>query len=337
MLIPYIRSSSLSRYEFCPHSYFCEYNLGIRGDSNKKADKGTIVHKVLEILALLSKAKADIDDEIAGDVAFKKHDINDITTKVYKYYSSHTKHDWTKTDLADCKEWVWKVIQFNNGQFDPRKMRIQDAEQQFDIEINEPWATYEYDLKGQHFQGMLRLKGTIDLVTRPADNILEIVDWKTGRRLNWATGEEKTHAKLIDDPQLRLYHYAASKIYPWADQIFVTIFFINDGGPFSICYSKQDLPTTERMLRQKFEAVKNTDVPRLLKTWKCTKLCHYGKNTFDVPIFEFRKGQEQDVGEPMTMCAEIQYQIQKNGLQATLEKYIQPSFELNKYKEPGSV
>ena len=35
----------------CEQQYFLEYVLGYRSPSNKKADKGTIVHKVLEILA----------------------------------------------------------------------------------------------------------------------------------------------------------------------------------------------------------------------------------------------------------------------------------------------
>src|SRR5690606_34355557 len=58
----------------------------------------------------------------------------------------------------------------------------------------------------------------------------------TGRRLNWATGEEKTHEKLKDDPQLRIYHYAVSHLYPDIENIYITINFINDGGAFTICF-----------------------------------------------------------------------------------------------------
>ena len=79
----------------------------------------------------------------------------------------------------------------------------------------------------------------------------------TGRRLDWATGQEKTQEKLENDPQLRIYHYAVSHLYPEIDHIIFTIYFINDGGPFSICFDKSDIPRTEDMLRQKFEIVKN--------------------------------------------------------------------------------
>ena len=81
--------------------------------------------------------------------------------------------------------------------FDPRNRNILYPEQQFDIVINKPWAKYSYDTKDGKLEGNLAIKGTIDLITQPNKDTLEIVDWKTGRRLNWATGEEKTQEKLV--------------------------------------------------------------------------------------------------------------------------------------------
>ena len=50
--------------------YYMEYTLGWRGSSNKKADKGTIVHKALEICAVakkgLQESKRETDVKIAG-------------------------------------------------------------------------------------------------------------------------------------------------------------------------------------------------------------------------------------------------------------------------------
>jgi RecB family exonuclease len=132
--------------------------------------------------------------------------------------------------------------------------------------------------------GNLALKGTIDLITRVDDNTLEVIDWKTGKRLDWATGQEKTQAKLQNDPQLMIYHYAISKLFPQYDHIIITIYFINDGGPFSILFDKKDLIRTEEMLRQKFEQIKKIKKPRLHKTWMCSKLCHFGKSTFEEEI-----------------------------------------------------
>ena len=74
-------------------------------------------------------------------------------------------------------------------------------------------------------QGQLAIKGTIDLVTKINDDTIEVVDWKTGRRMDWATGEVKDYKKLESDPQLLLYYYAISKLYPeFPNRIMKSIF-----------------------------------------------------------------------------------------------------------------
>ena len=70
--IVYFRSSSFNCHRMCPMQYYMEYGLGWRGTSGKKADKGTIVHKVLELTALCKKALQD------GDKVFKDHEIGEI-------------------------------------------------------------------------------------------------------------------------------------------------------------------------------------------------------------------------------------------------------------------
>ena len=59
MIVTYIRSSSYNNYDFCQMQYFLTYVLGYRSDSNKKADLGTMAHKVMEILAGLKKFQQD--------------------------------------------------------------------------------------------------------------------------------------------------------------------------------------------------------------------------------------------------------------------------------------
>ena len=114
-----------------------------------------------------------------------------------------------------CKGLVDDALKYNDGQFDPRKRNVVASEPQFDIAIEEDWAKYEYKMPdGKLVEGRLAIKGTIDLVTEVDEGVIEVIDWKTGRRLNWATGEEKTYEKLLEDPQLLLYNYAISKLFP---------------------------------------------------------------------------------------------------------------------------
>jgi hypothetical protein len=323
----------------CPQQYFCEYVLGWRGSSGLKADKGTIVHKCLEVLALAKKAKQEgkkyFVDDIAGKVWTSYFDVNEIVDTVYHYYSrAFSHHNWIPKDFKDCKDWTWKALQHNDGMFDPRKLDIVDAEPHFDFEIDEPWADYEYDFEGEKVTGKLAMKGTIDLIVDSGDGVYEIIDWKTGRRLDWATGQEKTYAKLQVDPQLRIYHYAASKLYPEAKQIIVTIYFINDGGPFTICFGPEDIAKTKEVVRKKFEEIKHTRIPRLNKSWKCRKLCHQGKTTFEGTHIEpLMKGN----GYYMSKCEQVHHETKHHGIGWVSENMLKEGHNVTKYKAPGSI
>lgn len=346
MIISYFRSSSFNCHDFCPMQYFGTYVLGHTDKSGFKALKGTICHKVLEMLALIKKAEQDkkkhvIDTDVFGKKTLKslqKMSVDNITEEAYHHYSTHaTHHIWKLIDLRDCKLWVNKTITLNGGMFDPRNRTIVAAEPSFDFEVQEDWAKFKQEENGKIVTKRLALKGTIDLITEISPGFLEIIDWKTGRRLDWATGKEKTYDSLMTDPQLRIYHYAAQQLYPNAENIMITIYFINDGGPFSMSFSKKDLTFTKDMLKKKFEQIKATTIPRLNKTWKCQKLCHFGKNTFENPKIETRTGQFTKPGQPMTMCQELDYMVKTKGLDWVTTNYKKEGHEIGTYKAPGAT
>lgn len=338
MIITYLRSSSYGTHCMCEQQYFFEYVLGHRSPSNKKADKGTICHKVLEILAHIKLAIQNnekyVNDDILGEIHINSFDLDKAILSVYSYYTKKfTNHEWDHLDLKHCKDWVNKAITIQNGSFDPRNQNIVRPEQHFDIQIKKPWAKYNYD----GLEGHLAIKGTIDLITKPNNDTLEIIDYKTGRRLDWATGEEKTFGKLQKDPQLRMYHYAASILYPEIDHIIVSIYFINDGGIFSMNYTKEDIQETENMIRKKFEEIKRCKRPKLNKSWKCKKLCYFGKNHFNNPLIEYRNNQTCLKDTPMTMCEQIKHDIELKGMKTVVDEYTVEGYNVGKYKAPGST
>jgi len=332
----------------CPMQFYQEYTLGWRGDSSIKADKGTIVHKVLEVMALCKKAKQDkkkfIKDDICGTVPITGYDINTLTTMVYKYYVKNIpQHNWSPVDLKDCIEWVWLALQYNDGQFDPRHRTIVDAEPFFDISIDEPWAQYTYvnPITGEALTGNLHIKGTIDLITKVQPKIYEIIDWKSGGyRKNWVTGKDKELEDFYHDPQLLMYHYAAHHLYN-VDQILVTIFFIRAGGPYTVCFEKSHLKIAEDMLKEKFLKIKKDQDPLRNTSWKCTKFCDAGKKTFEGTHIqakqEFRRGQVTRYGKTMTRCEQVAFEIGKKGLDAATKEYTYPDHDVTFYKDPGSV
>ena len=178
---------------------------------------------------------------------------------------------------------------------------------------------------GTTIKGNLAIKGTIDLVTKIDDSIIEVVDWKTGQRKNWATGEVKTYEKLLDDAQLLLYNYAISKLYPDYDQAIMSIFFTRDGGPFSMCFDNRDQDRFLEMLRKRFEEIKENVKPRPIsysrRDFRCQKLCHFYKN--DWP------------GTNTTMCEHVEQRLHTIGHKETVKECTNEGFNIGYYEAPG--
>ena len=82
MIVTYIRSSSYNNYDYCQMQYFITYVLGHRSISGKKAQLGTIVHKVMECLASCKKELQDnpaksmsITDDAVGEIKFTERKL----------------------------------------------------------------------------------------------------------------------------------------------------------------------------------------------------------------------------------------------------------------------
>lgn len=347
MLITYFRSSSYNAHSSCEQDWFMQYNLGWKGSSGLAASKGTIAHKILEILAIIKKGQQDglavVEDKIVGVVPTEGYNLSDISDKVFGHYSSQeTQHNWSEKDLKECKKWVGMAMDLNGGMFNPLQRHIVAPEIHFDFPILKDWARYSYNINGEAIEGHLSLKGTVDLVTQIGEGVYEVIDWKTGAyRKDWATGKVKEHEDFQKDPQLMFYYYALSNVFPEIEQIMLTIYFIRAGGPYSVIFTKDDLPKVEDMLRKKFEAIKKQQMPKLTKTWKCSKTCYFGKNTFEgtgiKPIREFRSGQVTRKGELMTMCEQVNFENQRKGLDRVMKEYKNPTHNISDYKAPGEA
>ena len=312
---------------------------GHQSVSGKKAQLGTIVHKVMECLASCQQRiqngppkQMSIEDDKLGKIDFTKRKlgtkkfVNELVDLSYDYYTSTCVHNYTNADHKFCKDMTWIALEYNSGQFDPRQRKIVASEPHFDIPIEEDWAKYSYDLpNGQTLEGRLAIKGTIDLVTEIDDETIEVIDWKTGRRLDWATGEEKTYEKLCSDPQLLLYYYAISKMFPDYKQAIMSIFYIRDGGPFSMCFDQEDQDKFLGMLKERFEDIQHNQAPKLISKnrnhWKCTKLCHFYKNNWE--------------GTNTCMCKHVDTHLQEYGMEDTINNCTKEDFVLGHYEAPG--
>jgi CRISPR/Cas system-associated exonuclease Cas4 (RecB family) len=308
--------------------YFFQYVLGFKDRTNKKALMGTIVHRALQVLGdkkvAITNGKEKVENDDIRDLTLEEcDDIDAITKLCFDHYLAHEK-DVTldKKELKTCTNWVYKALAYKNGQLDPRNQDIFATEQFFDIEIKKDWAKYDYEVNGEKISGYLSIKGTVDVIAKEGEKYFQVLDYKTGRRLNWATGEEKTYEDLQKDKQLLLYYYALKNLYPdWS--FYVSIYYINDGGIFDLVFDESDYEKAEQILKEKFQDIKNNKVPRQLSKeqahWKCQKLCKFSE-TFE------------DTGK--NACQHFHDMIQSKGIDYVTEKYADIS-RITKYGDGG--
>ena len=146
----------------------------------------------------------------------------------------------------------------------------------------------------------------------------------TGQKLDWATGKPKTYDSLHDDHQLLLYYYVAKQLYP-DKNILMSIFFIRDGGPYTLCFDEEKLEQGLELFKKTFEDLKNTKIPRLLhpknNDFRCYRICDYFKQKVD----------------GTNMCQLMHKEIKDKGIDQVIKDHTEENFSIHSYSAPGSV
>lgn len=364
MDIKYLRSSSQNTWEdYCQQKYYLTYVLGMEDFPNLKAEKGTCVHAVLEILAGMKKSFQDsgkyeynhpgigsctsskkeflkpytlTNDEVRKINISRKNKytykdqkyiekpytrygvdlVTELIDRCYKYYSEKSPNEWTNIEYRDIVNFTWMELDWGNGAYDPRKRNVIYPELPFNIPIEKEWAKIDNDY--------LRIKGTIDLVTEVDIGVIECVDYKTGQRYNWGKGKTKEIEDLLDDTQLMLYYYALRQVLKEYNSILFTIFFLRDGGPFTLPFDDDSvLEEIEKRIRKTFEDIKDCKQPKLLdpkhRDFRCEKLCTFYKEKID----------------DMCVCDYIKNEVEVYGITEATRRNRVKGFQVDNYKNPG--
>lgn len=264
-------TSSINLYKHCPFAYLLQYILGLESASGKAAVQGQIIHKTIEMIAKLSnRPNQIIDPNKILNWAWDKHIKGNPSVSLRKCTTRIDKDTGKPQEAADfrkCREIVETIL--NDQFYNPRKLKILDVERWFMIEL--PGSEWEcVDNDGERHQFAVR--GYIDLIHEIDSDTLEIVDWKTGSKTDFHTQQAITEDVLMREVQSRLYHLAASLLYPQYKNILLTFYYAADGGPLTIALSDEDLPMTIAALYRFFVSAKQDSLIRRNRSWRC-KMC----------------------------------------------------------------
>lgn len=324
MIVTYLRSSSIGTYHMCEQKYFCTYVLGMKDKDNGKAIMGSVVHKNLELLgrykiALQAKKRSFIDEEF-GKITFKQVSIEYFNDLSHKYYENAFPGIMPANSKKIALQWTNLALTRVDGEMDPRNQDIHAVEEFFEVEVPHKWADFEYEVDGKTIKGRLGLKGTVDLIVKEGEFHFHVMDYKTGRRYDWAKESVKEYEDLAEDKQLYLYYYALRLKYP-DYKFYVSIYYINDhpidgvvvpGGLFTFAFDDIDFKKAEAMIKKEFETIKANQSPKVISQkcshFKCKYMCNYSQI---IP----------EISPDVPACIFLREETARIGLQAVTEKY----------------
>lgn len=338
-----ISPSSFNVFNHCEQQFFLEQALRQRFPSSWKAtDHGVISHAILELLALVRLSRLNDSPVIQMNELGEYNDKNELIEgtnvwtipddfetnlyaylkplceQIYHHYTTRvaTHHNWEEEDFKKIKKYVHTAITHSNGIWNPLNLNIIGAEQRFDLELPNCSTAFT-------------IRGVMDLVFHIDKNTVGVCDWKSGKRADFHSGKKKEYEDFLEDIQLCTYHWALCKLYPEYDYSEITIFYLKDGGPYTIFMDRSSLDKIEQRLYNRYEEIKAVEIPKLNKSepWRCQKFCPFATHSFTKPLTEFRYGQFTKAGKPMSMCQEIEYVVKEHGLEWVTKNYAKPKEE----------
>ncbi len=259
--------SAIKTYNHCSFKYWLEKRLELESPAGKAALQGTIVHQVFEWMGKLKlRNKTYIDPLWLLDQAWIWH--VKLNPKI------GIRRTTSRGEAADFKKCRLSVEDVCGGDFDPYTSKIIDIEKWFEFEMpGKEWECKNRDNETQQFTS----RGFIDLSREINEDTIEIVDWKTGKRQDFYTMKEHTFETLFNDIQVRLYHLAATILYPQYNNVMVTIYYTTDGGPITIPLTQADILSTIEYLWKLFQTVKSDTLLIRNRSWKC-RMCAFERS-----------------------------------------------------------
>lgn len=269
MRIATVSASSYKTYSWCEWKWFLNYCLGFYEESGPAALLGSIVHKYLEVMS----NAAIISRETETDYWPDEHELWNLC---FNYYYRKHPHIFDSIENAKIKKVIRGVNDLEKTEYSVYSHNTISSEAEFKIPLEFADCLIRKDEDGPKY---VEATGKIDRVEKINDDTIEIIDYKTGSRANWDDKDRKKFdsISLMREIQPRMYHMAAKELYPWAKNFLVTFIYITDGGPVTSIFEDKDISITKEILRDRIKEVIHNHEPQRDQSWKCTRLCWFGK------------------------------------------------------------
>jgi CRISPR/Cas system-associated exonuclease Cas4 (RecB family) len=300
LIISYLRSSAESAYRQCPLRHFIDYTLSKKSPSSVVQNRGSAVHKALELLALRKLGEQNGTNSIVDD-AFGPIDISEIEPEemIRRAIDHYYDDTWQPKDAQDARKWFYTALSndFYDGVYNPLTQNIVSVEESFDYTFEQPWAYYNYKVGDETIEGQFSIKGVSDLQVESDGDTLNVRDYKTGSMSDWASGKQKDYEYIQKDFQLLLYGFAMKRKFPQYKYINLSLIYLKFKKVLETFYDEEKDAYIEKKIQETFERIRRDMKPRANRSFKC-KWCHWdsAKNKAGTTACQFFDKKVQSLG-----------------------------------------
>ncbi len=282
-----ISYSALETFKRCPLKFKFQYIDKIKTPKSKEAVFGTLLHSALKILhepGLIIPTEEEILKFISDNWDTSLYASEQESTMAFSQAIKIMKEYYAKNYPAD--------------------FTVLALETPFEVPI-------------QTGQELHLITGKIDRVDKTGDGILEVIDYKTAKKMPSQESVDK-------DLQLAVYHLGVANRWPSLTQdgrgLKTSLYFLKHGEKLSTTRTPQDLAATKESIIKDFETIsraakeaKFPPTPNALCDWcEFQKNCPYFKHKFkEAKIFFNDQDVKALIGEYTKLNQEIDERDQR--------------------------
>lgn len=262
-----VSASSYKSYASCEWKWALSYGMGFYDEAGPAALLGNMVHKILEVFSKASVAKVDSNHPVFDPVLMWELWFN-------RYYNNHPEIS-SKIKNDKLKKVSKGFYDLLNGPYTPIRDNTISVEQYFRIPLEE--KRFKLSPKKDDY---FTIRGLADRIDQLDKDTIEIIDYKTGSRSDFFSNskEKYDNITLRNDIQPRMYHLAATYLYPKIKNYLITFVYLTDGGPVTMPFTASDTKETLDVIYKRFQTIKYNENPERNLTWRC-RFCGFGDKT----------------------------------------------------------
>lgn len=225
--------SRISTYDMCPAKYFYSYIMEEPREFAAAATLGNVVHEVLE-------------NHVGAPLS--------LAEMLESYRLARSKYDPLKQIPTDLIDVGTELLQEFVDRHEDESIPVVAKEMPFDFVL-----------------GTAYLRGYIDRVDRLSQDVIEVVDYKTGK---WQEAKKHIHRNI----QLSIYFLALTLLFPEVNEFRTGLYYLRTGKTIGHTFYRDDIPEVSARVNETITKIIDDPYYKYTDNFRFCSFCDHAKS-----------------------------------------------------------